>query len=607
MPDVQNISAANVQDSRKEEEMNKQKVTILYERFSVNDEKDKESNSIANQRLYLEDYAERNNFKPYLHISDDGYSGTDWKRPGWQEILSKIEADEVCALIIKDSTRLGRDYIRMGLHREMFDEKGVRLIAINDGYDSGKGEDDFTPFRDILAEWYARDTSRKIRTIFDARTAEGKRVTGAIPYGYLHDPNDRQKWIIDEPAAEVVRRIFQLIIEGNGVLQIAKILEREKVLIPTAHWESIGENGNARRYYKDPYLWHDSVVSTIVAREEYMGNMILRKTFSKSYKHKKRKENPQEERLVFKGAIPQIIDEETWHNAQRLRRTVRRPTKNGDPPYRLTGLLYCSDCGSKMTHDRSQDFRYGRKVKNDYLCSNYRQRTQVCTMHYIRVPVVEELILDTIKSVSLYVRTNEAEFIEKVRESSALYQESAVKENKKLLSKCIRRRDELDGLIKKLYESFATGKIPEKHFEKLLTGYDNEQSELEIKISEIQTEIDTFNADSVKADKFIEIVNRHTNFDELTTPMLNEFVDKIIVHEADRSSGKRTQEVEIYLNFIGKFNAPIMEIPPMPEQIEVEYIEAEQKYQEKREKDRERLKRWRERQKAKPLVETLKT
>ena len=602
MPDVQNPSAANVQDYWKEEEMNKQKVTILYERFSVNDEKDKESNSIANQRMYLEDYAEKNNFKPYIHISDDGYSGTDWKRPGWQEILSKIEADEVCALIIKDSTRLGRDYIRMGLHREMFDEKGVRLIAINDGYDSGKGEDDFTPFRDILAEWYARDTSRKIRTIFDARTAEGKRVTGAIPYGYLHDPQDREKWIIDEPAAKIIQRIFQLVIEGNGVLQIAKIFEHERILIPTAHWEAIGDSRKARCEYKNPYMWHESVVSKILAREEYMGNMILRKTFSKSYKHKKRKDNPKEERLVFEGAIPQIIDEETWNTAQRLRRTVRRPTKNGDPPYRLTGLLYCADCGSKMSHDRSQDFRYGRKVKNEYLCSNFRRRTQVCTMHYIRVPVIEELILDTIKSVSYYVRTNETEFIEKVRESSALHQESAVKENKKLLSKSIRRRDELDNLIKKLYESFAADKIPEKHFEKLLAGYDSEQTALELKIEKIQTEINTFNANNVKADKFIELVNRHTDFEELTTPMLNEFVEKIIVHEADRSTGKRIQKVDIYLNFIGMFDAPVVEIMPMPEQIETERIEAEEKYQAKRAKDRERLKRWREHKKAKPMT-----
>jgi len=386
------------------------------------------------------------------------------------------------------------------------------------------------------------------------------------------------------------------------VLQIAKILEREKVLIPTAHWESIGESSNVKREYTNPYLWHDSVISKILAREEYMGNMILRKTFSKSYKHKNRKENPKEERLVFEGAIPQIIDEETWNNAQRLRRTVRRPTKNGDPPYRLTGLLYCADCGSKMSHDRSQDFRYGRKVKNEYLCSNFRRRTQVCTMHYIRVPVIEELILDTIKSVSYYVRTNETEFIEKVRESSTLHQESAVKENKKLLTKSIRRRDELDGLIKKLYESFAAEKIPEKHFTKLLNDYDSEQTTLELKITELRSEIDTFNTDSVKADRFIEIVHRHTNFEELTTPMLNEFVEKIIVHEPDRSSGKRIQKVDIYLNFIGMFDAPAVEILPTPDQIETERLEAEEKYQAKRAKDRERLKRWREHKKAKPMT-----
>ena len=600
MPNV--LCAANVHDCQKEVEMNKPKITILYERYSVNDDKDKESNSIENQRFLLEQYVEKNNLKPFIHIHDDGFSGSDWSRPGWQEVIAKIEAGEVYALVIKDSTRLGRDYIRVGQLREFFQEKNVRLISVCDYYDSANGEDDFTPFRDILSEMYAKDVSRKIRAAFEARTAEGKHVTGVIPYGYLHDPNDRQTWIIDEQAAKVIRHIFQLVIDGNGVYQIAKILEREKVLIPSAHWDAIGESSNTRKEYSDPYLWRGSVVSRILMREEYMGNLILRKTYSENYKLKKRKDMPKDERLIFEGAIPQIINEEIWHNAQRLRRTVRRPSKNGDPPYRLTGLLYCAECGAKMSHSRSRDYRYEGKYRNEYQCSNYRQRTRECSIHFIRVPIVEELILDVIKSVSLYVRTNKTEFLEKVHESSALHQELAVKESKKLLSKSKRRRDELDGLIKKLYESFATGKIPEKHFDKLLADYDAEQTELESKIDELQTEIDTFNADSVRADKFIEIVNRYTNFDELTTPMLNEYIEKIVVHEADKSTGKRIQKVDIYLNFIGKFNAPIIEIPPITEQIEAEQFDIEQKYQAKRAKDRERLKQWRKHKKVEQAI-----
>jgi DNA invertase Pin-like site-specific DNA recombinase len=581
-------------DCRKEAIMKKQPVTILYARFSVNDEKDKESNSIGSQRILLEDYAKKNGLLPTTFIADDGFSGTIWNRPGWQEVVAKINSGEALALVVKDSTRIGRDHLRVGLYRELFAEKGVRLICINDGYDSDKGEDDFTPFRDILSEWYARDTSRKIRSAFEARTSEGKHVTGVIPYGYLHDPANRQNWILDETAAEVVRRIFQLVIEGNGVYQIANILEQEKTLIPTAHWESIGESGNVRHHsYKNQYMWRGGVISNIIEREEYMGNLILRKTQSDSYKRKKRKETPKDERLVFEGAIPQIIDEETWHNAQRLRRTVRRPAKNGDPPYRLTGLLYCADCGAKMTHDRSADFREGRKAKNEYVCSNYRQRTRECSIHFIRVPIVEKLILDAIRSVSGYVRDCEGEFVERVRETTNLRHEESVMENKKTLNKSLRRLDELGILIKKLYESFALGKIPEKHFDTLLADYDTEQTALEAETARLQSEIDVFDIDSTKVDKFINLVRRYTDFSELTTPMLNEFVEKVIVHEADKTSGKRVQKVDIYLNFIGKFDAPHIEAPPTAEEIEAE----RQKQEKRRAQQRERNRKFRERKK----------
>jgi DNA invertase Pin-like site-specific DNA recombinase len=580
--------------------MDRQKCTILYERLSRDDGEDSVSNSIKNQIDLLEKYAEDNNLKPYRHIQDDGFSGTGWNRPGWLEVMSEIEAGRVETLVVKNLDRMGRDYLRVGLLMEQFQQNGVRFIAVSDGIDSSKQEDDFTPFRAIFAEWYAKDASRKIRAVFKARTEAGYHCTGSIPYGYLHDPDNRQNWLIDEEAATVVRKIFQLVIEGNGVYQIAKILEQEKIMIPTAHWKAIGFSQNARHTYHDPYLWRGGVVSGILQREEYMGNKILRKTHSESYKLKKRKETPKDERLIFKGAIPQIVDEETWNLAQSLRKTVRRPAKNGEPPYRLTGLMFCGTCGAKMTHERSINYKTGKK-KNSYICSNYRQRTRACSIHTINVPAVETLILQTIKNVAYYVRTNEAEFIRKVREVSAIQQESAVKESKKLLSSHKRRLDELDNLIKKLYESFATSKIPEKHFEKLLKEYDGEQASLETKISQLQSEIETWNSNIEKSGKFISLVKRYTDFDELTNQMVNEFIEKIVVHEAVKMGGKREQQVDIYLNFIGNFSAPIMDIPlsekELKQQEKLARIE-EEKAVARKAKSREKSRKWREKIKA---------
>lgn len=302
--------AATVQDCRKEAEMNK-KVTILYERLSRDDELSGESDSIKTQKKILQDFAEHNNLKPYLHICDDGWSGTRWDRPGWQELIAKVEADEVSCICIKDGSRLGRDYLRVGLYREMFRERGVRLIAVNDGYDSERGEDDdFTPFREIIAEWYARDTSRKIKASYKSKAMSGKHVSANIPYGYVRDKDDPQIWHIDEEAAAVVRRMFQMIIDGKGVVQIADILTAEKVLNPSAR-EEINGSG-IRHRYTDPYKWGGSVVAGVVERVEYLGHTVGLKTRKDSYKSKKRHKTPPEERLVFENTHPAIISRETW-------------------------------------------------------------------------------------------------------------------------------------------------------------------------------------------------------------------------------------------------------------------------------------------------------
>lgn len=434
--------------------------------------------------------------------------------------------------------------MRVGLFLEQLREQGVRLIAVAEGIDTAKGEDDFMPFRNIFAEWHARDTSRKIRAIFGARTAAGNHVTGALPYGYLHDPDDRQKWILDEEAAPVVKRIFQGVIEGKTLAKISEELTANRILTPAAHWRAIGERVSMGAAGADPYKWATATLIQILKKEEYMGWKVLNKTATESYKSKKREATPQENRLIFKDAHPAIVDEETWNVVQRLRETKRVRERIGGEPNPLTGVLYCADCGQKMYHKKGSTGRPNHP-HHEYVCSSYRHYSRSCSCHYIRV--------------SGYVRENEAEFIERVREKSELQQEAAVKESRKKLSRAKHRREEISGLIKKLYEAYATRKIPENHFSELLTGYDAEQKALDEEIEKLQAEIDRYNTDSVRADKFIELVKRHTEF---SASLLNEFVEKIIVHEATKVNGVREQEVEIYLNFIGKFDLPEQEEQP---------------------------------------------
>lgn len=537
--------------------MNNEKLTILYERLSHEDGRENESLSIENQKAYLEEYALRSGFKNLVHRTDDGWSGTRWDRPGFLQMTEDISRGSVGQILIKDMSRLGRDHLRVGLFLEQLREMNVRLIAVAKGIDTAKGEDDFMPFRNILAEWHARDTSRKIRAIFGARTAAGNHVTGALPYSYLHDPKDRQKWIVDEEAAPVVKRIFRSVIAGKNIAKITEELTAERILTPNAHWKSIGERTSRGAHNADPYKWSSATVINILKKEEYMGWKVLNKTETENYKSKQRKPTP-ENRLVFKDAHPQIIDEETWNIVQRLRGTKRRVYKPDGEPNPLTGVLYCADCGAKMYHKRGTSGRPDHP-HHEYVCSGYRHYSKSCTCHYIRVEVVEQLILDAIRRASRYAIENEAAFIQRVREEAALQQEAAVRESRRRLTKGKRRREEISRLIKKLYESYAADKIPENHFSELLTGYDAEQKNLDAELERLQAEIDRYNTDSVRADRFLELVKRHTEFTELTPTLLNEFVEKVVVHEAVKIEGKRTMQVDIYLNFIGKFDLPEQE------------------------------------------------
>jgi len=560
---VRNATATTAQPCPKGENMimNNQKLTILYSRLSKEDERENESLSIENQRKYLEEYAVKNGHSNILHLVDDGWSGTRWDRPNFLKMMELIEDGKVSLVCIKDMSRLGRDHLRVGLFLEQLRDSGIRLIAVAENIDTAKGEDDFMPFRNLFAEWHARDTSRKIRAINDSRTKDGKRVSGAIPYGYLHDENDRQQWILDEVAAPIVKRMFRGVVEGKTVTQLAEEFTVENLPTPSTHWNNIGA-GMTNKPNANPTKWAASTIIAILKKEEYMGWKVLNKTKKDSYKTKKREDNP--DKLIFKDAHPAIVTEEEWEVVQRLRETRRLPERIGGAPNPLTGILFCHDCGHKMYHKQGRTGR-PNQPHQEYVCSSYNHYSRSCTCHYIRVSVVEELILDTIKETCAYVRKNESDFVKRVHETSAHYQETAIKDSRKKLTHAKRRRDEVAALVKKLFESYGLGKIPENHFTDLLNSYDEESKTLDVEIGSLQSEIDTFNTDSVKADKFIELVNRHTEFTTFSAVLLNEFIEKIIVHEAIKINGKRTMQVDIHLNYIGKFELPQSEFENDPQ------------------------------------------
>ena len=487
----------------------KEKITALYERLSHDDERAGESVSIENQKRLLEDYAEKMGFTNIRHFTDDGVRGTTFKRPGLDAMLDEIRAGNVATVIIKDQSRIGRDVVEVGLLKRTFDEYNVRFIAASDNLDTANGFDIMSIFRDVINEWYVADTSRKIKTVFKSRMEKGLRCSGSICYGYLASKEDKGEWIIDEEAAPVVKRIFQSVLAGESIAAIGRALRAEQIPIPSEHWKRIGAPVRTAGY-ADPYAWSATTISYILSRPEYMGRKVLGKTVCENYKTKSTRKTTAEEQYIFEGAIPAIIDEETWHNVQRLRETKRRAPKTQNAPNRLTGLLYCAECGAKLTH--RHHLVQGKWWDDAFICGNYRQLTRDCTMHYIPTQKLEAAILSTIQRVSWYVRNNEAEFIERVREASDQRQEEAVKDSKTQLAKAKRRHKELDGLVKKLYEANATGKLPDKHFTRLLAEYDEEQAALEASMTEWQEQIENWNADKLKTEKFIELVKRYTDF-----------------------------------------------------------------------------------------------
>lgn len=528
----------------------------LYARLSRDDELEGESNSIVNQKSILEKFAMENGFHKTMMFIDDGFSGATFDRPDFARMMQMVDEGKISTIIVKDHSRLGRNYLVIGSLMDTFVQKNVRYIAINDNIDTKHGVDDLLPMRDFFNELYVRDSSRKIRAVFHSMAMEGKHVSGSTPYGYLPDPNDKHKWVVEPEAAKVVQRIFQMVIEGHGVYQISNILTAEKVLIPSAHLESLGIKAQHPNY-KDPYRWRGGVVARIIERLEYLGHTVSFKTHRPSYKIKRSKSTAPEERVIFRNTHEAIIDQETWDNAQRLRKTYRKPTKHGGVNH-LTGLLYCADCGAKLTYDQSFDERRGHnKQRSEYYCSNYRTQTKSCTCHYIRSAVAEKIILDTLREVCSFAKENTDEFMKLVMSHADLQQSKLEKAQRHKLADQRKRSNELDRLIRKLYEDNVSGKLSDKRFAKMTDDYEKEQEDLEQSISQIQKELDDLTTKTVNTEKFMALVQQYTNFEQLTTTMLNEFVQKVVVHERQKiPRHKTTQQIDIYFNFVGKVELP---------------------------------------------------
>lgn len=566
-----------------------EKITALYERLSRDDEMVGDSNSIVNQKKMLEDYAKQNGYTNIEHFTDDGYSGGSFDRPDWKRMVAGIEDGSIGTVIVKDMSRIGRDYLQVGFYTEvMFKEKEVHFIAIANGVDNQKRESsEFAPFLNIMNEWYIRDSSRKVTTVLRARGMEGKHTTNNAIYGYRKSEEDKNQWVIDEEAAEVVRRIYRMSLEGKGPYEIARILSEEQIERPSYYLAKRGlgtcrSNNNTAT----PYVWRGATVRDILSKPEYMGHTVNFRSYKESYKDKRAKKTPKADWVIFKNTQEAIVSEEMWNKVQELRKTVRRTDTVGEAnPF--TGLLYCADCGAKMYNHRGGAGRARnwkgelngkrRPDRDEYNCSTYNLSRQSydkqCSQHYIRTEVVRKLVLETIKAVSDYVITNEEEFINRIYSTSRDKQKEGIKSLKRKIAQDTKRVNELNTLMKKLYEDNISGKLSDKRFEFMLSEFENEQDTLEISMENAKAEIEKYESDTVRADKFIELVKRYTDFSELTTPMLNEFVEKILVHEADYSSGERVQEVEIYLNFIGKFELPVKE-PTADEIAEHEKLKA---------------------------------
>ena len=554
------------------------KITALYERLSRDDEQAGESNSIQNQKKYLEEYARQKGMRNIRHFYDDGYSGTNFNRPGFAALLEEIEAGHVEVLIVKDLSRFGRNYLQVGYYTEiLFPKKGVRFIAVNNNVDSATPQDnDFTPFLNIMNEYYAKDTSNKIKAVFKSRMKDGLRCSGSIPYGYKRTNGDKQTLVVDEPAAEIVRKIFRLASQGIGVTAIAEMLTEEKVLIPSAYAAKYSPENCRHKAPIDPCRWSATTVGYILDRQEYLGHTVLGKSICENFKTKQRRAAAPDELMIFPDTHEAIIDQDTWNMARKLRVQKKPRAANGTYSHRLSGLVYCADCGSRMGFISPDAKRSGKHYDSDsaFQCGNYRNQNSECVSHFIKTSALEAAILQAIKAVSKYVIENEAEFVSQLK---AVWNESrsrSAANGQQELDEAKTRMAELDARIQQLYDSAISGLLPERQAQRMIQQYDEEQLVLEKRVAELESLAQQDEIKQVDASRFIALVRKYRDCEELTDTMLYAFIDRIEVHEA---TGGRTiyrqQNIDIHFNFIGNYYPPVEAVS---EEERIAAIEAEQ-------------------------------
>lgn len=533
--------------------MNQQpeKITALYCRLSQDDALDGESNSITNQKTLLSKYAAEHGFRNIQFFIDDGYSGTSFQRPGFQEMMRYVKDYSVSAVIVKDLSRLGREYSYMGrLQDFIFPAYDVRFIAINDDVDSAKGENDFAVFKNVFNDYYAKDTSKKIRAVVKMRGEAGEHIASNPPYGYIKDPHDKKKWIVDEEAAKVVRRIFNLCIAGKGPMQIAKILTADKVLTVTAyHAKQKGWTVPENLYH-----WNTNAVLRILERREYTGCTVNFKTYTKSLKFKKRMENPVENQKVFEATQPAVIEKGQWERVQELRKNKRRPTKTGRTSM-FSGLLYCADCGAKLYFCTCNTYK--DDSQNHFVCSNYKSNTGSCKIHYIREQVLYRIVLETIQRTLSYVRMFRKDFKLEMLAQDEESRKAELSEKQKALSGAKKRMEDLDRIIQHIYEDNVLGKLSDSRYLKLSRQYEKEQAEIEQLASVLEREIEAQAGQVSDVNEFLKLVDKYLDIPELDAAILNELVSKIVVHSPVRENGRKQVRIDLYFTYVGQIRIPL--------------------------------------------------
>ena len=533
--------------------VDQQKITILYCRLSNEDLVDGESNSIANQRSILSSYAASHGFTNTRVLVDDGYTGTNFNRPGVQEGLALVEQGLVGTWIVKDMSRFGRDYLQVGRFTEIvFPSYDVRFIAVNDAVDSAKGDNDFTVIRNVFNDFYAKDTSKKVRAVMKAKGTSGKHL-GGPPYGYRADPQDKNHWILDEDAAPIVKRIFDLTIAGVGPSRIARILEADRVLTVKALYAQ----QKGKPLPERPYHWIEQSVVNILERMEYTGCTCNFKTYSKSYKLKKRIPNALEDMFILPDTQEAIVPKEQWDRVQELRQHKRRMTK-AERQGLFSGLVVCADCGSKLHFATCKNFD-GRQ--DHYVCAKYKSGRGTCSAHYIREDVLRNVVLERIRAVTEYIRADVEGFQEDWLMCQREEQEKSIREDKRRLEKAKKRLADIDKLITRIYEDMVLGSLSQERYQKMLEGYEAEQTALNNEVIGLEDWVATREEMEDNVDQFLALMEKYVDIPELTTTIVNEFIKQIIVYAPDKSSGKRTQKVKIVFNFLEEVEVPEISEP----------------------------------------------